>query len=292
MASDPAGRPASSRAPFGRRLCEVADSRITGGYRIFTLIDDQGPAPAPGQFFMLAAAPDWAAEGGRPYLPRAISHARVTGSPGGGHRLDFLIDEVGPGTSRLGRMEPGDECWLTGPFGSGFSLPGKLNPKSAGAILVGGGIGIAPMAVLRRELVDRGIASRALLGFRDQAHSGGIDELFGCEETRLAFEDGSSGHRGYVTDLLLQLLAGDDSGSAAVYSCGPPAMLEAVRQICLQHDVPVELALESPMACGYGACFGCAVPKAGGGYLRLCIDGPVVRGDEIATAMAGEPAVD
>ncbi len=69
-------------------------------------------------------------------------------------------------------------------------------------------------------------------------------------------------------------------------------MLEAVRTICGERGVPVELALESPMACGYGACFGCAVPRADGGYMRLCVDGPVVRGDGIATAMAGEPAVD
>ena len=67
--------------------------------------------------------------------------------------------------------------------------------------------------------------------------------------------------------------------------------LEAVRRICIKREIPVELALESPMACGYGACFGCAVPKTGGGYLRLCVDGPVVRGDEITTAMAGEAAV-
>lgn len=280
--------PARAEAPFGRRLCEVADSRPAGGYRIFTLVDAAGPAPQAGQFFMLAAAPDWAGEGGRPYLHRAFSHARVTPGPGGGHRLDFLIDEVGPGTSRLARMKPGDSCWLAGPFGNGFSLPRELNPSAAGAILVGGGIGIAPLAVLRRRLVDRGIPSRSLLGFRDRANSGGIDELFGCEETRLAFEDGSSGHRGYVTDLLVQLLAGDDAATAAVYSCGPPPMLEAVREVCRQHQVPLELALESPMACGYGACFGCAVPKADGGYLRLCLDGPVVRGEQIATAAAGE----
>ncbi len=267
-------------------------SRETGGYRIFTLIDVEGPVPAPGQFYMLAAGPDWAGEGGRPYLPRAISFARVTENLKGGLRLDFLIDEVGPGTRRLARMEQGDECFVAGPFGNRFSLPRQLNENAAGAILVGGGIGIAPMAVLRRDLVNRGIPSRSLLGFRDQAHSGGVEELFGCEETRLAFEDGSAGHRGYVTDLLLQLLQGDDSGSAAVYSCGPPAMLEAVRTICGERGVPVELALESPMACGYGACFGCAVPRADGGYMRLCVDGPVVRGDGIATAMAGEPAVD
>ena len=67
-----------------------------------------------------------------------------------------------------------------------------------------------------------------------------------------------------------------------VYACGPPPMLEAVRALCAEAVVPCELALESPMACGYGACFGCAVPKPGGGYLRLCVDGPVLAGEQLA----------
>lgn len=274
-------------APFNRRSCRVAESHAAGGYRVFTLIDEEGPEPAAGQFYMLTGETEWEGQTGRPYLPRAISVARVLGSRGA-LRLEFLIDDVGPGTQRMAAFEPGDGCWLTGPFGNPFSMPKELNPRAAGAILVGGGIGIAPMAVLRRELVKRGIPSRTLLGFRDQAHSGGVDELFGCEETRLAFEDGSSGHKGYVTDLLIRMLEGDDPGGAVVYSCGPPAMLEAVRNICAGYGVPVELALESPMACGFGACYGCAVPKAEGGYLRLCVDGPVVRGDQIESAMAGE----
>ena len=75
------------------------------------------------------------------------------------------------------------------------------------------------------------------------------------------------------------MLAGDDAGSAAVYACGPPPMLDAVQALCADRGVACELAMESPMACGYGACFGCAVPKPGGdGYIRLCVDGPVVRG--------------
>jgi NAD(P)H-flavin reductase len=78
------------------------------------------------------------------------------------------------------------------------------------------------------------------------------------------------------------MLAGDDATSAVVYSCGPPAMLEAVRALCAESGVACELAMESPMACGFGACFGCAVPKPDGGYMRLCVDGPVVRGDAIA----------
>ena len=77
-----------------------------------------------------------------------------------------------------------------------------------------------------------------------------------------------------------------DAGSAAVYSCGPPQMLETVGTLCAEAGVACELAMESPMACGYGACFGCAVPKPGGGYLRLCVDGPVLRPDQIGLAHA------
>lgn len=280
----PAERPL---APFGRRSCEVTAAADDGGYRLFTLIDETGPRPAPGQFYMLTGAGEWQGSSGRPYLPRAISVARVSGEQGS-LRLEFLIDVVGPGTARLDTLRSGDSCLVAGPFGEPFSMPKQLNASAVGAVLVGGGIGIAPMAVLRRELVSRGVPTRTLLGFRDREHSGAVETLFGCEETRLAFEDGSGGHRGYVTDLLEVILAGDDPGGAVVYSCGPPAMLEAVRAMCGEREVPVELALESPMACGFGACFGCAVPKPDGGYLRLCVDGPVLRGDRIATAMPGE----
>lgn len=274
-------------APFGRRSCRVTTAADDGGYRLFTLLDEEGPAPAPGQFYMLTEGPEWLGSSGRPFLPRAISVARTVGDPGG-LRLEFLIDVVGPGTARLNALGSGDTCMIAGPFGRPFSMPKEIQPAAVGAVLVGGGIGIAPMAVLRRHLVSRGVPTRTLLGFRDLEHSGAVETLFGCEETRIAFEDGSSGHRGYVTDLLAVILAGDDAGGAVVYSCGPPAMLEAVRTMCAASGVPVELALESPMACGFGACFGCAVPRAEGGYMRLCVDGPVVRGDEIATAMAGE----
>ena len=101
----------------------------------------------------------------------------------------------------------------------------------------------------------------------------------------IASEDGHRGHRGYVTDLLGVLLEGDEAATAAVYACGPPAMLEAVRELCAERGVACELAMEAPMACGFGACFGCAIPLAGGGYMRLCVDGPVVRGEEIETAL-------
>ncbi|HEX5714478.1 MAG TPA: dihydroorotate dehydrogenase electron transfer subunit [Solirubrobacterales bacterium] len=273
-------------APFGRRLCTVAENRVSGGYRVFSLLDREGPEPQPGQFYMLASGDSWAGDGSRPFLPRAISVAEV-GPAKDGVRLDFLVEGVGPGTSRLCELEAGEGVWVTGPLGNAFSTPREASPDAAGAILVGGGIGVAPLALWRRRLGERGIPLRVLLGFRNERHSGGLELFCGaggdlCPEVRLASEDGHRGHKGYVTDLLAAMLAGDDAESAVVYSCGPPAMLEAVRTLCAERGVPCELALESPMACGFGACFGCAVPKPEGGYMRLCVDGPVVRGDRVA----------
>jgi NAD(P)H-flavin reductase len=266
-------------ALFGRRLCRVTENRASGGYRLFSLLDEEGPEPLPGQFYMLATERHWEQRGQRPFLPRALSVADA-----GEDRLDFLVEGIGPGTDRLCELEAGEDVWVNGPLGNSFSVPRELSPSAAGAILVGGGIGIAPLALLRRTFGERNIPTRVLLGFRSEQHSGGLDDLFACCEVRLASDDGHRGRRGYVTDLLAQMLEGDDVESAAVYACGPPAMLDAVGALCLRHGVACELALESPMACGYGACFGCAVPTTDGGYLRLCVEGPVVRPEQVAHA--------
>jgi dihydroorotate dehydrogenase electron transfer subunit len=263
-------------APFGRRACEVTESRASGGYRVFSLLDADGPEPEPGQFYMLAAERHWEERGGRPFLPRAFSVADADRVEGG-IRLDFLVEGIGPGTDRLCALEPDERVWVNGPLGNAFSAPKELSPDAAGAILVGGGIGIAPLALLRRRLAAGNVPARVLLGFRDEAHRGGLDDLFACCEAALASDDGHVGHHGYVTDLLARMLAGDDTEGAAVYACGPPPMLDAVTALCAEREVACELAMESPMACGFGACFGCAVPKPGGGYMRLCVDGPVVR---------------
>lgn len=283
------------RAPFGRRRCAVTANRGSGGYRVFSLLDREGPEPAAGQFYMLATAERWTARGGRAYLPRAISVAE-TGPAAGGVRLDFLVDDVGPGTERLCQLEHGEEVWVTGPLGNAFGEPSEVaGDRAAGAILVGGGVGVAPLALLRRRFSERAVPHRVLLGFRDEEHSGGLDLFCSaagtlCPEVRLASEDGHAGHRGYVTDLLAAMLAGDDATSAVVYACGPPPMLEAVRSLCAAAVVPCRLALESPMACGFGACFGCAVPKPGGGYLRLCVEGPVLSGEQLAAVPEAELA--
>jgi FtsP/CotA-like multicopper oxidase with cupredoxin domain len=114
-------------------------------------------------------------------------------------------------------------------------------------------------------------AAGVLLGFRSGAHAAAAG-LF--QDPEVCTDDGSVGRRALVTELLREQFEQGES-DAAVYACGPPPMLEAVRLLCAAHGVPAQLALESGMACGFGACFGCVVPTWDG-YLRLCVDGPVL----------------
>jgi len=254
-----------SQAPFARRLLTVAAIEALGAYRVLRVADPDAPQPQPGQFAMLAAAERWGGgEDERPYLPRAFSIARHAG--GESH---FLLEDVGPGTRRLSELRAGDRMWALGPLGQGFTPPGE----GRRAILLGGGVGIAPLAILQDELQ---VSTTVLLGFRDRAHAQGAALLDGA---RLATDDGSSGHHGLVTELLAADLERDPH--AVVYACGPPAMLEVVRALCAEHGTPAQLALEAGMACGFGACFGCVVPARGGGYLRVCLDGPVIDAAEL-----------
>jgi NAD(P)H-flavin reductase len=257
------------QAPFGRRAAAVLERREHGAYVVLRCADSDGPAPQPGQFYMLAAARRWGGgEGERPFLPRAFSVLRNP-APG---ELEFLLEDVGPGTARLCELAAGDDLLLVGPLGRGFDPP----PAGARPLLVGGGVGIAPMAILADALGD---AATVLLGFRDALHAPGGELIAGA---RLATDDGSAGHHGLVTDLLVaELDAGED---AVVYACGPPVMLEAVRAICAERGVPAQLALESGMACGFGACFGCVVPTRSG-LVRLCLEGPVLDAGELESAL-------
>jgi dihydroorotate dehydrogenase electron transfer subunit len=252
-------------APFGRRLTSVVGRRRYGAYTVITADDREGPLPDPGQFYMLTAAERWGGgEEERPFLPRAFSVLRAHADG----TLDFLLEDVGPGTNRLCELEPGDGLHLLGPLGRGFR-PARQHRRP---ILVGGGVGIAPLAILKDSL---GAAALVLLGFRDAAHAEGAALIPGA---RLATDDGSAGHHGLVTNLLSAELGCDPR--AEVYACGPPPMLEAVRALCADLGVPAQLAMESGMACGYGACFGCVVPTRSG-YVRLCVDGPVLEASEL-----------
>ncbi len=235
------------------------------------MLDAEGPAPDPGQFYMLAAAERWG--GGadeRPFLPRAFSVLRRHDDG----RLDFLFEDVGPGTRRLCELRAGDGLWLLGPLGVGFRAP----EDERRPLLVGGGVGIAPLAIWQDVL-----GAPALLGFRDAA---------ACRGRARCCDDSAGRHRRRLGRLPRArhrtAQGGDRLVGCLVYACGPPPMLEAVRALCEAEDVPAQLALESGMACGYGACFGCVVPTREG-YVRLCVDGPVLDAASIWSSWRDRP---
>jgi NAD(P)H-flavin reductase len=256
-------------APFERRRLTVTANEQLGAYRVVKAADPGGTVPEAGQFAMLAAIERWGGgEEERPFLPRAFSYARWR--DGEAH---FLLEDVGPGTRRLCELAAGEQMWLLGPLGIGFAPP----EDARRALLIGGGVGIAPLAIWQDELASQHeqAGTVVLLGFRDAAHAQGAALL---ADASIATDDGSVGHRGPVTDVLDAEL--DHNAHATVYACGPPPMLEAVRALCEHRQVPAQLALESGMACGFGACFGCVVPTRSG-YARVCVDGPVLDAAEL-----------
>jgi NAD(P)H-flavin reductase len=232
--------------------------------------DEGGPRPLPGQFYMLATERRWDSDGERPYLPRAFSHARARDEENG-LVLDFLLEAVGPGTERLAEAEQGESLLLVGPLGIGF------RPPAGHALLVGGGIGAAPILCLSDELEAE---APVMLGFRSADYAEAAT-LF-TQQPLVTTDDGSMGRHALVTEPLREEL--DRAPGATVYACGPPPMLEAVRALTAERDVPAQLAMESGMACGFGACYGCVVPTRNG-YVRLCVDGPVLDAAELETAL-------
>jgi NAD(P)H-flavin reductase len=260
------------QAPFGRRAVPVTAREEHGAYVVLRCEDAEGPRPQAGQFYMLSATERWGGgEGERPFLPRAFSVLRA---PADTRELHFLLEDVGPGTRRLCELEPGEQLRIVGPLGNGFAPP----RDGRRGLLVGGGVGIAPLAIWQDQL---GETAGVLLGFRDRARAHGAALLSGAT---VATDDGSIGHHGLVTELARQALVEAAAGEIEVYACGPPAMLEAVRGLCAALGAPGQLALESGMACGFGACFGCVVPTRGG-YVRLCVEGPVLEADALDSAL-------
>ena len=230
--------------PPPTRSLEVARVESVGAYTLLRLRDDGGDNGAPGQFFMLRAEPAPA----EAYLPRAVSAAWA-----GAGEIAFLLDVRGPGTRALAAART---VSVLGPLGHGFDL------SRGPSILVGGGIGAAILPWLRRRLAPLGEV-RTVLGFRSEAHAvcaGLVDP-----DAAVVLDPV------LVTEPLARLLPAE----ATVYACGPDRMLEAVAALCAEHDVPCQLAMEAAMACGFGACYGCAV-RIDGAWKRLCIEGPVV----------------
>jgi dihydroorotate dehydrogenase electron transfer subunit len=235
--------------PPAARSLPVAAVEAVGAYTLLRLHDDGGDAGVPGQFFMLRAEPKPAGA----YLPRAVSAAWA-----GDGEIAFLLDVRGEGTRALAGAR---SVSVLGPLGQGF------RPASGAAILVGGGIGAAILPWLHRRLAPEG-AVRTVLGFRTSAHavcSGLVDP-----EATVVLDPV------LVTEPLARLLP----ARATVYACGPDRMLHAVAALCAEHDAPCQLAMEAAMACGFGACYGCAV-RIDGVWKRLCVEGPVLEASRV-----------
>lgn len=202
--------------------------------------------------------------------------------------LRVVFEVRGEGTEWLSRRKVGDELDVLGPLGHGFD-------SSAQKILVvGGGIGVPPMLGVAKAAAAAGAEVHAALGFRDQGHRMLTDEFAECcRSMSVISDDGTTGRKGFVTELVEEFLQNTPCVSAdcascsgkpvppVVMACGPKGMLKAVAKACAAHGVECLVSLEERMGCGVGACLVCACDMADGSRKHVCKDGPVFNAKEV-----------
>ena len=216
--------------------------------------------------------------GNDPFLRRPFSIACVSCEKG---FFDVIYRVAGRGTFLLALKKRGEKLNVIGPLGKGFELPGGLKTLC----LVAGGIGIAPLISLyqaikvlktTKELFFWGVISK-----NDLTDFNKIYPDLAPFGFKISTEDGSSGKKGNVVDLLAEFHGGKTMSNLAIVACGPVKMLSALHRLCVEHETPLYVSIESKMACGQGYCMGCAVPASettggdAGKYLKVCQDGPV-----------------
>lgn len=179
----------------------------------------------------------------------------------------FLIQLVGDGTKHLGALKPGDKLNVVLPLGNGFSMPSAPSDK---LLLVGGGVGTAPLLYLGEALVKQGCQPTFLLGARSKNDLLQLDLFSAYGKVYTTTEDGSYGERGYVT----QHSVLKETKFEHIYTCGPKPMMVAVARYAKAEGIDCEASLENMMACGVGACL-CCVENTTEGHLCVCKDGPV-----------------
>lgn len=237
---------------------EVADRRELGAY---TLLSYRWPGEGvePGRFVMARAAGYPVTLD--PFLARPFSFYDFEDGV-----ASLLFEVRGRGTALLDRATETIE--VTAPLGRGF----EVDASGGKAALLGGGIGVAPLKILGRELAARGVPHDVFLGFLDKRTAAVAEEFSGAS---VATMDGSAGTPGTVLD------AAPDLGQyPTVYACGPNAMLAAVKDVAGPEGLR-QLSVEERMGCGNGSCNGCVVP-VDGGYVRSCVEGPVFRAEVLA----------
>jgi dihydroorotate dehydrogenase electron transfer subunit len=245
-------------------------------------------AIVPGQFFMVRAADSVDPLLGRPF---ALYDTVMDGDRPIGVEFGYTV--VGKLTGLMPSWRPGDRVEVWGPLGNGFPVP-----RVDHLLFVAGGIGQTPFLAVAREALGLRTYGQPprIVGRRPRKVTGcygvrSADYLAGRDdfalpglELRLATDDGTFGHHGFVTELLAAALESADRPDC-VYCCGPEPMMHAAARLCIAADVPCWLSLETPMACGFGACFSCvtAVRMENGewDYRRTCIEGPVFSADRL-----------
>jgi dihydroorotate dehydrogenase electron transfer subunit len=258
----------------------TANHPLSADYNVVALAAPAiAAAAAPGQFVMVKPS-----DGHDPLLRRPFSVFEIlrdgAGTPTG---LSLLSKRIGPSTSLIYDLRPGDRMACLGPLGRPFSLVDAASE----AWMVAGGVGLAPFATLAEALRARGVRSTLFYGARR------AQELFYLDffralgvELALATEDGSAGERGRVVAPLERRLASrPPEAGVMIYACGPEGMLAATSALAAAHRRPCQVSVERIMGCGLGGCYSCVVPMRGedGRYhhVRSCLAGPVLMGDLI-----------
>jgi dihydroorotate dehydrogenase electron transfer subunit len=230
----------------------------------------------PGNFVHIRVCPD-----DYPLLRRAFSIHSVNRRK---YNFDILFRVLGKGTEILSRTNPGEQLDVLGPVGNSFKLPSK----GKDIILVAGGMGIAPLWFLLTHLKDKGFDPTRITffyGVKTKMELLYLDR-FKKTTTRLVLttDDGSQGEKGLVTDSFRREInkRGKDRSNLFIYSCGPEMMLAKISDLAREFDLSCQISLETHMACGVGACWGCAVKSSDGTYRRVCADGPVFDTREVS----------
>ena len=243
-----------------------------GGY-LHMIVDAPGVAEVePGHFAALAVG----GPNGATLLRRAFSIHKSTL----GETLEFIFAPHGLGTQWLATQRAGDVIDIIAPLGKPFILP----KQPISCVIVAGGYGAAPMELLARELRARNCRVDVVLGAATQEKLFGVLDLKGVSDSLIVTtDDGTSGVRGRVTDVLAGVIS--KNNSQAVYACGPMPMLQAVAQVSQDNGAFSQCAVEESMACGIGVCMTCVLPIIGDDgvtrMVRSCVDGPVFRGDRV-----------
>lgn len=249
-------------------------------YGFLRLCLDQPQTILPGQFAMLKKHGIY-----EPLLRRAMAYYRAEWHSDS-TSVEFIYQILGRGTEALSTLRVGDKADYLGALGNTYDLAAAKNKE---ALLVVGGVGSAAVFMLAEALRKEGISTRLFIGGASRGDLLGLAdfvELLGKKNCLSATVDGSEGEKGFVSAPLERHLKANAGKPMIVYSCGPDAMLHAVSKITDQYDIPTQLSLEAPMACGIGICVGCAVAvkhdcAEGFVYKKVCTDGPIFWSKEL-----------